>query len=167
MTFCFRKTSFVQSQSGTYYALILGCFGLKFLSDLRHCVYWVFAEIWAPDSTHKTGNKLFIYHCQGWMESLFLCETVWFFSLVNTHPFDLKFVALCPEFSGDSYVEFQEEIILGEFIRNLCANQVYPYQNLWNFALLYAIFIQRPYCAEKIHTSTFIGCLHPRKEARP
>jgi len=29
-----------------------------------------------------------------------------FFSWANTHPFDLKFVAFCPKFSGDSYVEF-------------------------------------------------------------
>ena len=36
-----------------------------------------------------------------------LGETVWFFSCVNIHQFDLKFVAFCPEFSGDSYVEFQ------------------------------------------------------------
>jgi len=38
---------------------------------------------------------------------------------------------------------------------------------LWNFALLYAIFDLRPYCAEKIHTSTFVCFFHPGKEARP
>jgi len=38
-TFCFRKTCFVHSRSGTYYDLLLGCFGLKFLPDVRHCVY--------------------------------------------------------------------------------------------------------------------------------
>ena len=37
-TFCVRKTNFVHSQSGTYYALLLGYFGLKFLPDVRHCV---------------------------------------------------------------------------------------------------------------------------------
>ena len=36
---CFRKTRFVHSRSGTYYALLLGCFGLKFLPDVRQCVY--------------------------------------------------------------------------------------------------------------------------------
>ena len=30
----------------------------------------------------------------------------YFFSKVNTHPFDLKFVAFFPKFSQDSYVEF-------------------------------------------------------------
>jgi len=37
---------------------------------------------------------------------------------VNTHPFDLKFVAFCPKFSGDSWVEFQEKNIPGEFLEN-------------------------------------------------
>ena len=86
---------------------------MKFLPDIRHCVYWVLAEIWAPDSSQKTSNKLFIDHCQGWKESSFVCETVWFFSRVNTHSFDFKFVAFCPEFSRDSYVEFQEKNYFG------------------------------------------------------
>ena len=77
--FCFRKTSFVHSRSGTYYFLLLGCFGLKSLPDVHHCVYWVLAEIWAPDSFHKIDNKIFIDHCQGWKEGSFVCETVWFF----------------------------------------------------------------------------------------
>ena len=40
-------------------------------------------------------NFLFIT-ARGWKEGSFVCETVWFFSWVNTHPFDLKFVAFCP-----------------------------------------------------------------------
>jgi len=71
------------------------------------------AEILAPDFSHKTGNKLFIGHCHGWKEGSVVCETVWFFLWVNIHPFDLKFVAFCPELSGDSYVEFKEKSILG------------------------------------------------------
>jgi len=38
-----------------------------------------FGEVWAPDSSHKIGNKFFIPHCQGWKEGSFVCETVWFF----------------------------------------------------------------------------------------
>jgi len=53
-----------------------------------------------------------------------------FFLWVNTHPFDLKFVAFCPEFSGDSYVEFQEKTILGEFFRNFVLTKAILYQNL-------------------------------------
>jgi len=158
MTFCYRKTNFVQSRSGIYYSLLLGCFGLKFLPDVRNCVDWILDEIWAPYSSHKTGNKFFIDHCQGWRECSFVCETVWFFSWVNTHAFDLKFVAYCPKFSGDSYVEFQEKTISGEFFRNFVQTKAILYQNLWNFALLSAIFILDPYSAEKIHTSTFICC---------
>jgi len=117
-TFCFRRTGFVHSRSGTYCALLPGYFGLKFLPDIRHNVYWVLAEIWAPDSSHKFHNKSFIHHCPGWKEGSYVCETVWFFSWVNTHPFDLKSVAFCPKFSGDSYAEFREKTISGEFFRN-------------------------------------------------
>ena len=59
--FFFRKTNFVYSRSRTYYALRLGYFGLRFLPDIRHWVYWVLDGIWALDSSQKIGNKfLFI-----------------------------------------------------------------------------------------------------------
>ncbi len=79
-TYCFRKTGFVHSRSGSDYALFLGSFGLKILPDIRHCIYWVLGDIWAPESSHKIFNKFCIHHCQGWKECLFLYETVWFFS---------------------------------------------------------------------------------------
>ena len=132
-TFCFRKTGFVNSQSKTYYALLLGCFGLKFSPDVRHCVYWVLADTWALDSSHKIGNKFCIDHCQGWQEGSPVCETVWFFFVGNTHTFDLKFVAFFPEFSGDSYVEFLEKTTSGVFFRNFHANQGYPLPKLVKF----------------------------------
>jgi len=166
-TFCFRNTSFVHSRSGTYYALLFGSFGLKFFPDVRHCVYWLLAEVWGPDSSHMIGNKFFIGHCHSWKEASFVCETVWFFSWANTHLFDLKFVAFCPKFSGDSYVEFKEKTISGEFFGNFVLTKDIIYRNLWYIALLSAIFILGPYCAEKVHTSTSICCLHPSKEARP
>ena len=94
------SAGFVHSRSGTYCALLPGYFGLKFLPDTRHCVYWVLAEVWAPFSSHKIGNKFFIRHCQGWKEGSSVCETAWFFSWVNTHPFDLKFVPNSVEILG-------------------------------------------------------------------
>jgi len=134
--FCFRKTSFVHPRSETYYALVLGYFGLKYLPDVLHCVYWVLAGIWAPDSSHRIGNKFFIHHCQDWKEGSFVWETVWFWSWANTHSVDLKFVAFCPKFSGDSYVEFQEKTSPGEFLRNFVQTKVILYRNFWNFTLL-------------------------------
>jgi len=86
---------------------------------------------------------------------------------VNTHPLDLKFVAFFLEFSGDSDLEFQEKTISGNFFKIFTQTKALLYQNLCNFALLCLIFILRPYCAEKIHKSTFIFCLSPGKEARP
>jgi len=112
-------------------------------------------------------NFLFVTACQSRKEGLLVCETVWFFSWANTRPFDLKFVPFCPIFGGDSYVEFQEKTILEEFFGNFVQTKAILNQNLWNFAVLSAIFILGPYCAEKVHTSTSICCSHPGKEAGP
>jgi len=40
------------------------CLCLKFLPDVRNFIHWVLAEISAPDSSHKIGNKFFIDHCR-------------------------------------------------------------------------------------------------------
>ena len=137
--FRFRKTGFLHSRSRTYCALFLGHFGLKFLPDIRHCVYWVLAEVLATYSSHEIDNKFFIHHCQDWKECSFVCETLWFFSWVTTHPFDLKFVEFCPKFSGDSYVEFREKTISGEFFRNFMQTKAILYRNLWNSSLISTI----------------------------
>jgi len=125
MTFCFRKTSFVHPRSGTYYILLFGYFGLKFLSDIPHRVYWVLAEIWASDSSHMIGNKFFIHHCQDWTEGSFVCETVWFFSWANTHPFDLKFVVFCPKFMEILTWNFREKLFPDNFSEILCKPRLY------------------------------------------
>ena len=96
-----------------------------------------------------------------------LCETVWFFSWVNTHPLDLKFVAFCLEFSADSYVEFQEKTISGQFFRIFHANQGYPLPKLVTFRPTFGNFYSASVLRLKIHTSTFICCLCPGKVALP
>jgi len=40
---------------------------------------WVLAEVWAPDSSHKIGNKLLIRHCQDWKEVSFVWNCLIFF----------------------------------------------------------------------------------------
>jgi len=150
MTFCFPKTNFFHSRFWTYYALLLEYFGRIFLPDVLHCVYSLLTKIWAPDSFQDIGNKFFIDHCQGWKETSFVCGTVWFFSWVNTHPFDLKFVAFCPKFSEDSYMEFQEQTISGEFFRNFVQTKAIVYLNLWNSALLSTILFWVRIAVKKI-----------------
>jgi len=70
-----------------------------------------------------------------------------FFSWVNTHPFDPKFVVFRPKFSGDYYVKFQEKTIPGEFFRNFRANQGYPLPKLVksrpNFCNFYSASVWR------------------------
>ena len=59
-----------------------------------------------------------------------LCAKLFDFFVTEIHPFGLKFVAFCPIFSGDSYVEFQEKTISGEFFRNFLQTKAILYQNL-------------------------------------
>jgi len=110
-TFCFRKTSFVHSRSGTYYALLLGCFGLKFLPDVRHYVYWVLVEIWGPDSSHKIGNKFFIDHCQGRKEGSFVC--------VKLFDFFRGRILVCLTWNLSRFVPNSVEILTWNFSKKL------------------------------------------------
>ena len=159
-TFCFRKTSFVHSRSGTYYALLLGCLCLKFLPVVRYCVCWVLAEIWCPDSSHKIDNKFFIdvllyVKLFDFFRGRILILLTWNLS---------RFVPNSVEILGWN---FRKKTISGEFFGNFVQTKAILYQNLWNFALLSTIFILGPCCTGKVHTSTSICCLHPGKEARP
>ena len=70
-----------------------------------------------------------------------------------------------PKFSWDSYVEFREKTIPGEFFRNFIENQALP--KLVKFRPTFWNFILGPYCIERIRTSSFICCLPLGKEARP
>ena len=76
---------------------------------------------------------------------------------MNTLPFDLKFVEFCPKFSGDSWVEFQEKTIPGEFFRNFVQNQGYTPPKLVKFGSNFCNFILGPYCAEK--NSQALSCV--------
>jgi len=61
---------------------------------------------------------------------------------VNTHPFDVKFVAFFPKFSPVSYVEFQETIIPGQFFWNFVKNQGYhPLAKFVKFRPTFSNFI--------------------------
>jgi len=82
-----------------------------------------------------------------------------FFSWVNTHLLDLKFVAFCPKFSRDSGKNY-----FGRVFQKFCANQAYPLPKLVKVCPTFCNFDLVSYCTEKIHTSTFICCLHPGKE---
>jgi len=57
-----------------------------------------------------------------------------------------------------------EKTIRGEFFGSFVQTKDILYRNLWNFALLSAIFILCPYCAEKVHTSTsYVVCTQVRR----
>jgi len=96
-----------------------------------------------------------------------VCETVWYFHrwiLIrltrNLSRFFLNSVEILTW-------NFRKTKILGEFFRNFVQTKAIIYQNLWNFAQLSAILFCVRNVLKKTHTSTFICCLHPGKEARP
>ena len=92
-----------------------------------------------------------------------MCETLWSFSWANTHPFDLIFVAFCPKSSGDSWEEFQEKTIPGEFFRNFVQNQGYPLPKLVKFRSNLCNFIIGPYCAAENSHKHFRMLFAPRQ----
>jgi len=57
--------------------------------------------------------------------------------------------------------------ISGDFFINFVQTKTIFYKNLWNFVLLYGILFWVRIAQKKIHTSTFICCLHSGKEACP
>ena len=160
----FSEKQFCSLSVWDLYAILLGYFGLKFLPDVRHCFYWVLVEIWALDSSHETVNKFCIHHCQGWEEGSFVCETVWYFSWVNTHSLDLKFVAFCLNFRGDSSVEFKEKNISGEFFINFVQTKAILCQNLWNFAIVSVIlFCVRIAMKKLTQVLSYVVCTQARR----
>ena len=53
-----------------------------------------------------------------------------FFLWVNIHTFDLKPVAFYPKFSGDSWIEFMKQTILGEYFKKFVQTKAILYRNL-------------------------------------
>jgi len=111
------------------------------------------------------GNKYFIDHCQGWKEALSVCETVWFFSWVNTHLFDLTFVTFCPKFSGDYYMEFQEKTISEIFSEIFVQTKAIFYQNLCEIPPYFLEFLFCVPIALKTFTQvlTYVACTQVRR----
>ena len=166
-TFCFRKTSFLHSRSGTYYALLLGCFGLKFYHTFvtMSIGFWLRFEAqirptrWAINFlliTAKAERKVRL--CVNWL-IFFVGEysSIWLEIFRVLSQIQWRFLRWI---SGINY--------FGRIFRKFRGNQGYIlYQNLWNFALLSTFFILGRYCAERVHTSTSICCLRRGKQARP
>ena len=78
--------------------------------------FWLGFEPHIP-LTRLAINFLFIT-ARAERKDRFCVKLIDFFSKMNTHPFELKFVAFCPIFSSGTYVEFQEKTISGQFFRN-------------------------------------------------
>jgi len=123
------------------------------------------AEIGAPDSSHKIGYKFFIDHCQDRKEGSFVCEIVWFVSWVNTYLFDLKFVAFCPKFSGDSYVEIQEKNYFGRIFLKFLRKQRLSFTKTCEISPYFLQFLFYVHSAVKKFTQvlSYVVCTQVRR----
>jgi len=161
----FSKNQFCSVSVWDLLCLTLWVFWSEILLDVRHCVYWILAEIWAPYSSHMIGNKFFSDHCQGWKEGSFVCETVWFFvgEYLSVWPEICRVLSqiqcrFLREISGkkifrENFSEF--------FVQTKASLKLVKFRHtFYNF---YSVSV---FC-EKIHASTFICSLHLGKEARP
>jgi len=162
----FSENRFCSLLVWSYYALLLGYFGLKFLPDIRHCVYWVLTEVWAPNSSHKIGNKSFIRHCEGLKEGSFVWGCLIFF----VGEYSSVLPEICRVLSQIKW-RFLGWIsgknCSGKFFQKFYANHDYRVLKLVKFQFNFCNFILGPYCVEKKFTQALsYVVLHPRKEAR-
>ena len=64
--------------------------------------------LWFESQIRSIGLAINFLLIAARQKGRFVCvQNCFIFSGMNTHPFDLKFVAFCPKFSGDFYVKFQ------------------------------------------------------------
>jgi len=112
---------------------------MKFLPDVHHCVYWVLAKIWTPNSSHKIGSKFFIDHCQSWKGDLFVCENVWFFRGWILIRLTWNLSRFVPNSVEILTWNFRKKLFRENFFRKYVQIKAFFCQNLWNFALLFAI----------------------------
>ena len=139
----FWVNNFVHSLSGTYYTLLLGCFCQKVFTGRSSLCLLSFGWYLSPRFVPQDWKQTFYWSLPGPERKVRLCETVWFLSWVNTHPFDLKFVAFCPEFSEDSCVEFQEKNYFGRIFQKISCK---PRLSSTKTCLILPYFLQFLFC---------------------
>ena len=86
---------------------------------------------------------------------------------MNTHPFDLNLSRFVPNSVQILPRNFKKKTILEEFFIIFHANKGYPLPKLMKFHPTFGNFYFASVLRLKIHTSTFICCLRPGKEALP
>jgi len=124
---------------------------------------WGFSPRFVPQDW-----QLIFYSSLPGLKGRFVC--VWNCLIFFVGEYSSVWLEICrvlSKFSGDSWVEFQAKTIPGEFFRIFVQTKAILYRNLWNFGLISAISFWVRIVLKKIHTSTFVCCFHPGKEARP
>jgi len=125
-------------------SLCLLSFWLRFELQIRHTRLTINVLLITARSERKVRLcvKLFDFLC-GWI----LIRLTW--NLSHFVPNSVEILTW----------NFRKKLFRENFLEIFAQTKVI-YKNLWSFALLYDIFILRPYCAEKIYTINFTCCLH-------
>jgi len=124
-------------------------------------------EIWAPDSSHKLAINILLITVMAESKVRLCVKLFDFFHGCILIRLTWNLSRFVPNSVEILTWNFRKKLFRENFSEIFVQTKPIIYQNLWNFALISAIFILCLYCAEKIHTSTSIFCLHPGKEARP
>jgi len=138
-TFCFRKTSFVQSRTGTYYALLLRYFCLDCLPDIGHCVYWILAKIWDPNLSHTICNNFLSVTARPERKVRLCLKLFDFFPRWILIRLTWNLSRFVPNSVETLTWNFSKKIFWENFSEILLKTKAILYRNLWNFALLSAI----------------------------
>ena len=166
-TFCFRKTSFVHSQSGTYslgifvwnfyqtFFIVSIEFWLRFQPQIHptgFAIYFLFITVRAERKVHLCV-KLF-YFLPRWI----LIRLTWY--LCQFVPYSVDILTL----------NFSKKLFRMNFSEMLCKPRL-SFTKICEISPHFLQFLFWVHTAlknsENIHISTFICCLHPSKEARP
>ena len=160
--FSFQKTGFLHSRSRTYYALFLKYFGLKILTNIRHCVYRVLAKIWVPNSKEKIRNKLFMPGSKRSFVCVWNCLIFFLGEYSSVRP------EICCVLS-----QIQTRFLSGisgkklfreNFSEILLKTKAILYRNSWNFVLLSAILFWERIALKKFaQVLSYVVCTQVRR----
>jgi len=139
----------------------------KIFTRHSYFVYWVLVEIWVPESSHKIAINILFVTARAERKVRLCVKLFDFFRgwILIRWTWNLSsFVPNSVEVIGWN---FRKKTILWEFFRNFVQSKPILYRNLWNSSLISALSFWVRIALKKIHTGTFVCCLHPGKEPLP
>ena len=111
--------------------------------------------------------KYIFYSSLPGLKGRFVCVWNWLIFFLGEYSFVLPEICrVVSQIHSRFFRRISKNKDFGIIFQKFCANQGYPLPKLVKFRPTFCNFVLGLCCIEKIHTSTFICCLHPGKEAR-